>query len=212
VNDKPWTRLGLSTETRETPLRRAVEILFREAALLDAWARESREGGWSTHQVDPMRRRADELRRAASEIQGQGEAASRAAFAASCRVRPVLRVVAEAGRRLAAGESLESVAGDYSAEDGAEIWEVFGGVVGAVMAAGLEEGMACVAALRKAVGGDLPCAGCGHALRNHGDSECNWSEKRAGYCQCDGFGDAANVVEMEQLRTKARAVRAGETT
>jgi hypothetical protein len=28
---------------------------------LRTWATESREGGWSTHQVDPMRRKADEI-------------------------------------------------------------------------------------------------------------------------------------------------------
>jgi hypothetical protein len=30
---------------------------------LDGWAKQSEVGGWSTHQVDPMRKRADELRR-----------------------------------------------------------------------------------------------------------------------------------------------------
>jgi hypothetical protein len=39
-----------------------VQALRDEADLLDRWARESREGGWSTHQVDPMRRRAAEIR------------------------------------------------------------------------------------------------------------------------------------------------------
>jgi hypothetical protein len=29
---------------------------------LERWANESRNGGWSTHQVDPMRRLADKLR------------------------------------------------------------------------------------------------------------------------------------------------------
>lgn len=31
-------------------------------ALLEAWARESVDGGWSTHQVDAMRRRSDVCR------------------------------------------------------------------------------------------------------------------------------------------------------
>ena len=44
-------------------VNRLRELIQCEAILLDAWARESREGGWSTHQVDPMRNRADELRR-----------------------------------------------------------------------------------------------------------------------------------------------------
>ena len=35
---------------------------------LDAWAAESRAGGWSTHQVDPMRKLADSLRRKASQL------------------------------------------------------------------------------------------------------------------------------------------------
>lgn len=41
------------------------EALRDEAARLEAWARESLQGGWSTHQVGPMRKRADELRRLA---------------------------------------------------------------------------------------------------------------------------------------------------
>jgi hypothetical protein len=41
----------------------AVEMLEAEASQLDTWADESERGGWSTHQVQPMRRRADEIRR-----------------------------------------------------------------------------------------------------------------------------------------------------
>lgn len=40
----------------------------RDADQLDQWARESRSGGWSTHQVEPMTRKADVLRREASEL------------------------------------------------------------------------------------------------------------------------------------------------
>ncbi len=36
-------------------------VLREEIALLRAWARESREGGWSTHQVQPMLDRASAL-------------------------------------------------------------------------------------------------------------------------------------------------------
>lgn len=41
---------------------------FDMATLLDAWARESVEGSWSTHQVDAMRRRADQCRRHAAAV------------------------------------------------------------------------------------------------------------------------------------------------
>ena len=40
----------------------------RDADKLDQWADESRKGGWSTHQVDPMRAKADQLRREASHL------------------------------------------------------------------------------------------------------------------------------------------------
>ena len=40
-----------------------IQVIEAEANQLDRWADESRRGGWSTHQVDPMRKRADELRR-----------------------------------------------------------------------------------------------------------------------------------------------------
>lgn len=35
--------------------------LFEVAQQLEQWARESRAGGWSTHQVEPMRQKADEI-------------------------------------------------------------------------------------------------------------------------------------------------------
>ena len=40
--------------------------LLDEATLLDAWAKESQKGGWSTHQVGPMKERANDLRRIAN--------------------------------------------------------------------------------------------------------------------------------------------------
>jgi hypothetical protein len=39
-------------------LRVEMVLLARQ---LRRWAVESREGGWSTHQVGPMRRKADEI-------------------------------------------------------------------------------------------------------------------------------------------------------
>jgi hypothetical protein len=47
--------------SRDEEVRKLVEMLEKEATLLMAWARESREGGWSTHQVDPMRKRTAEI-------------------------------------------------------------------------------------------------------------------------------------------------------
>jgi hypothetical protein len=39
----------------------AIEKLKEVAIQLDRWANESKSGGWSTHQVEPMRKKADEL-------------------------------------------------------------------------------------------------------------------------------------------------------
>lgn len=41
------------------------QALIDTATQLDRWAVESRDGGWSTRQVEPMRKKADELRRIA---------------------------------------------------------------------------------------------------------------------------------------------------
>lgn len=38
-----------------------IEFLRQEAIQLRLWAVQSRQGGWSTHQVDPMRKRAEEI-------------------------------------------------------------------------------------------------------------------------------------------------------
>lgn len=43
-------------------------FLDRIALRLDAWADESRRGGWSTHQVTPNREMANECRREAAEL------------------------------------------------------------------------------------------------------------------------------------------------
>lgn len=48
----------------ERPLiEQALELIDTMADQLDLWAGQSQSGGWSTHQVDPMRQKADELRR-----------------------------------------------------------------------------------------------------------------------------------------------------
>lgn len=51
-------------------IRALRSTLNAEAALLDKWAADSVAGGWSTHQVEPMRRRADELRRITGQVRG----------------------------------------------------------------------------------------------------------------------------------------------
>lgn len=56
-------RAVIATEREKLELYR--EVLRSEANLLDDWAQQSVKGGWSTHQVEPMRKRADELRRIA---------------------------------------------------------------------------------------------------------------------------------------------------
>ena len=43
-------------------LREALGLLDDEQKKLDRWADESLAGGWSTHQVEPMRRRAAFIR------------------------------------------------------------------------------------------------------------------------------------------------------
>ena len=42
----------------ENKLQEAIEVLEEEIAWLKRLARESESGGWSTHQVKPMRSRA----------------------------------------------------------------------------------------------------------------------------------------------------------
>jgi hypothetical protein len=49
-------------------LSNAAMVLDNEANLLDDWAAQSLFGGWSTHQVEPQRKRADELRRESARI------------------------------------------------------------------------------------------------------------------------------------------------
>lgn len=52
------SNLALLTEAERDEL---VAALRKDAALLRHWAVQSRTGGWSTHQVEPMRRRANEI-------------------------------------------------------------------------------------------------------------------------------------------------------
>jgi hypothetical protein len=54
----------------DAALRKTIEA---EIVLLEAWADESRRGGWSTHQVDPMRRRANALRAALASSPAEDE-------------------------------------------------------------------------------------------------------------------------------------------
>jgi len=49
-------------------LQDTIKFLDDAADTLDAWARESQSGGWSTHQVAANRKLADDHRRKASEL------------------------------------------------------------------------------------------------------------------------------------------------
>lgn len=52
-------------------LREAIKLLEEEAVQLDRWADESLSGGWSTHQVKPMRKRAEFLRNKVNALRVQ---------------------------------------------------------------------------------------------------------------------------------------------
>lgn len=54
-------------DPRDARIKELETALIEQANQLDKWATESREGGWSTHQVDPMKKKADELRRIATK-------------------------------------------------------------------------------------------------------------------------------------------------
>jgi hypothetical protein len=56
-----WQTIRQALRDQEAEIARLRGLLRDEASLLRAWARESRDGGWSTHQVDPMNRRADDI-------------------------------------------------------------------------------------------------------------------------------------------------------
>lgn len=53
-------------------LTSALNALRDEAEMLDQWARQSEEGGWSTHQVQAQRLRADVLRRLVATLEKSG--------------------------------------------------------------------------------------------------------------------------------------------
>jgi hypothetical protein len=46
----------------------AFNVITATADQLDRWAEQSVSGGWSTHQVDPMRARANWLRRESARL------------------------------------------------------------------------------------------------------------------------------------------------
>lgn len=50
----------MNCETRRA-IEAHIEDLHEVSKQLDAWAKESRMYGWSTHQVDPMRKLSDSL-------------------------------------------------------------------------------------------------------------------------------------------------------
>ncbi len=50
-------------------LLKAIRLLESEAKKLETWAKESINGGWSTHQVNPMRQRAQFLRKQINSLQ-----------------------------------------------------------------------------------------------------------------------------------------------
>ena len=55
-------------EQREK-LRVIQGFLFGLAKTLDGWAKQSRDGGWSTHQVEPNISAANDCRRMAGEVE-----------------------------------------------------------------------------------------------------------------------------------------------
>lgn len=65
MNDGRWAE---ECERLRNVVRTSIGTVSAMADQLDDWARESRSGGWSTHQVEPMTRKADELRRQAAQF------------------------------------------------------------------------------------------------------------------------------------------------
>lgn len=56
------------TEGERKATLEAIEVLRKEAGLLDNWANEVASGGWSTIHLQPMRNRADQLRSKADTL------------------------------------------------------------------------------------------------------------------------------------------------
>jgi len=59
---------SVENEVQEA-LEEAIQILRREVLQLQRWARESEGGGWSVHQVVPMRNRAIALTVKADQLE-----------------------------------------------------------------------------------------------------------------------------------------------
>ena len=57
-----------SRQTAPDRLRFALTLLNETAEQLERWADESVRGGWSTHQVDPMRKKSIALRSEARRL------------------------------------------------------------------------------------------------------------------------------------------------
>jgi len=49
-------------------LKEAIQILQEERTQLLEWAKQSSGGGWSTHQVEPMTKRAEYLNNKINEL------------------------------------------------------------------------------------------------------------------------------------------------
>jgi hypothetical protein len=57
----PTEETSATVDARDTRIAELEAALEDEVTQLHAWANESLNGGWSTHQVDPMRKRASYL-------------------------------------------------------------------------------------------------------------------------------------------------------
>lgn len=68
MSDERWMQ---TCERLRSAIQTAMESHLAMADQLDIWARQSKEGGWSTHQVDPMRAKADDLRRQAALLRSE---------------------------------------------------------------------------------------------------------------------------------------------
>lgn len=69
-NRRGGAQIKIASEGEKQANLLAIQLLREEAQQLDSWANESTSGGWSTHQVKPMRNRADHLRAKADTLQG----------------------------------------------------------------------------------------------------------------------------------------------
>jgi hypothetical protein len=65
---QPINGQGVQIEKLRRKLNDTAQFLDVMANTLDEWAEQSRSGGWSTHQVEANRSRANECRRQAAHI------------------------------------------------------------------------------------------------------------------------------------------------